>query len=66
MKIIIAFLLAFFIGAMCRWFGVPVPAPPTILGVALILAITLGYMTTDTFLAKRNAAQQTAARETKD
>jgi XapX domain-containing protein len=43
--------LAFGVGAGCRWLGVPVPAPPTVQGVLLILAITCGYMAADRFLA---------------
>jgi XapX domain-containing protein len=42
--------LAFLVGAGCRWLNVPVPAPPTIYGVALILCITLGYIAAGKFL----------------
>jgi len=33
-----------------------VPAPPAILGVVLIFAITIGYIVADTYLARRNAS----------
>lgn len=52
-KIIIAILLALAIGAACRLFEIPLPAPPTLLGVGLIFAITVGYMATDRFVARR-------------
>jgi len=52
-KIIIAILLALAIGAACRLFEIPLPAPPTLLGVGLIFAITIGYMATDRFVARR-------------
>jgi len=35
-----------------------VPAPPAILGVVLIFAITIGYIVADTYLARRNASAQ--------
>lgn len=52
-KIIIAILLALAIGAACRLFEIPLPAPPTLLGVGLIFAITIGYIATDRFVARR-------------
>jgi XapX domain-containing protein len=44
MKSIVALLIAFGLGFFCRWFSVPVPAPPTLLGAALVAAITAGYL----------------------
>jgi XapX domain-containing protein len=43
-KIAIGFLLAFLIGAGCRFFGIPSPAPNAILGALLVVAMTLGYL----------------------
>jgi XapX domain-containing protein len=37
-------LLALVIGSACRLFGVPVPAPPAIVGGLLVLSMTLGYL----------------------
>jgi len=54
-KIIIALLIGFLIGAACRWFDIPVPAPPQLLGVFLIMSITVGYALTDRYLAARAA-----------
>jgi XapX domain-containing protein len=40
-------LIAFGIGVACRYFSVPVPAPPTLFGVVLIACITAGYLFAD-------------------
>jgi XapX domain-containing protein len=48
----ISVLLAFGIGAGCRWFEIPVPAPPRLFGALLIIAITGGYMLMDAGMAK--------------
>lgn len=42
MKTVAGILIALAIGAVCRWFHVPVPAPPTLLGALLVLAVTVG------------------------
>lgn len=51
-KTAIALTTAFLIGAACRWFDVPVPAPPKLLGALLVLAMTLGYLVTDGLMAR--------------
>lgn len=53
MKVLVAVLLAFLIGAVCRLFEIPLPAPPTLLGVGLILAITVGYIAADRLIMSR-------------
>jgi XapX domain-containing protein len=47
MNTAIGILLALAIGGACRYFNVPVPAPPTLIGVLLIACITAGYMVVD-------------------
>jgi XapX domain-containing protein len=37
-------VLGLSIGAGCRWFDVPVPAPPRLSGALLVVAMTLGYL----------------------
>lgn len=54
MKTVLSLLLAFAIGAACRSFEIPVPAPPRITGALLILAITLGYLAADRMLPAPN------------
>jgi XapX domain-containing protein len=47
MKIVISLILAFGIGVTCRLAGIPVPAPPAIVGALLVLAMTCGYLLAD-------------------
>lgn len=53
MKSLVALLLAFGIGFFCRWSSVPVPAPPTLFGAALVAAITAGYLAASFWLGRR-------------
>lgn len=60
-KTIIGLLLGLFIGMACRWFDVPVPSPPKLIGALLVVAMTVGYITTDKLLAvKSNDRRATA------
>jgi XapX domain-containing protein len=43
MNAVIGLFLAFAIGAVCRWFDIPVPAPPRIVGALLVVAMTVGF-----------------------
>ena len=47
LKTALGFVLAFAIGAACRWIDIPVPAPNKLVGALLVLAITLGYLAAD-------------------
>ncbi|MEN1727801.1 MAG: DUF1427 family protein [Pseudomonadota bacterium] len=40
-------ILAFVIGLGCRWFDLPVPAPPRIMGALLVVVMTLGFLSAD-------------------
>jgi len=42
--------LGFFIGSACRWFDIPLPAPPNMVGALLVLAMTFGFTGTDLLL----------------
>ncbi len=57
MKWILGFAIAFFLGAGTRWFDIPAPAPPNIVGALLIVAITVGYASTDWYLDRTNEAE---------
>ena len=46
MNAAIGLLLGFAIGAACRWFDIPLPAPPSIAGASLVVAMTLGFILT--------------------
>ena len=56
-RILIGFGLAFAIGAICRIAGVPVPAPPAIIGASLVVAMTLGFVFVDKYLSDRPHTQ---------
>lgn len=43
-------LLGLAIGGLCRWFDVPVPAPPKLVGALLVVAMTVGFLGTDYLL----------------
>jgi XapX domain-containing protein len=42
--------LGLLVGAGCRWFDIPSPAPPRLIGAALLLAMTLGFVAADRVL----------------
>ncbi|MGA9134942.1 MAG: DUF1427 family protein [Candidatus Sulfotelmatobacter sp.] len=50
MKIILGFVVAFAIGAMCRLARIPSPAPNAVLGSLLVVAMSVGYVLTDGWL----------------
>ncbi len=49
-KSLIGLLIGFLVGAACRWFDIPAPAPPRLVGSLLIVAMTLGYIVTGRLL----------------
>lgn len=42
--VLIACALGACIGIGCRWFDLPLPAPPKLVGALLVLSVTLGFM----------------------
>jgi XapX domain-containing protein len=52
MKILIAFIVAFGIGAGSRWTGAPSLAPQAIVGALLIVAMSTGYVSADRLLKR--------------
>ena len=56
MKIAIGILLAVCVGIGCRWFGIPLPGPPAIMGAAMAVAMATGYTATDCFLARKSSS----------
>ena len=46
----IGVLLGIAIGLACRWFDLPLPAPPKLVGALLVVAMTAGFVGTDMLL----------------
>jgi XapX domain-containing protein len=65
-KDVLSLLLAFGMGVSCRFFDIPVPAPPRLFGALLIIAITAGYLVMDAGMAKsqRESPPVTASTQT--
>ncbi len=57
MKALIGVLLAFVIGAFCRYAGIPSPAPPVLEGALLVLAMTIGFMIADKICKRRSTTK---------
>jgi XapX domain-containing protein len=45
--LLLALALGLGIGLGCRWFDLPLPAPPRLVGALLVVAMTLGFMGMD-------------------
>lgn len=41
---VIGIILGFIIGAGCRWFDLPLPAPPKLVGALLVVMMCLGFI----------------------
>ena len=41
---LIGILLGLAVGAVCRYFDLPLPAPPKLVGALLVVMMTLGFM----------------------
>ena len=50
MKVALGLILALLIGIVCRVAGIPVPAPPAIVGALLVAAMAVGFVATDRVL----------------
>ena len=46
-ELLSALALGLGIGASCRWFDLPLPAPPKLVGALLVVAMTLGFIGAD-------------------
>ena len=52
-KIVAGMVLGLLVGASCRWFDIPLPGPPKLVGAFLIVSITFGYLATDKLMANK-------------
>jgi XapX domain-containing protein len=50
-KTLLGLVLGLAIGAVCRALEIPSPAPPVLQGALLVLAMTLGHLGADRWLA---------------
>jgi XapX domain-containing protein len=60
-RTVVGLLLGLSIGVACRWFDVPVPSPPKLIGALLVVAMTVGYIATDKLLALKSNERGTTA-----
>jgi XapX domain-containing protein len=60
MKLIIGLAVSFAVGVFCRIFDIPVGSPPVIPGALLVLAMTLGYVSANGYLNRRNKPATTS------
>jgi XapX domain-containing protein len=56
-KIVCGVVVGVLIGVGCRFFEIPLPGPPAILGAFLAVAMATGYTVTDKVLAARARAE---------
>lgn len=42
--VVLGIALGLVIGFVCRYFDLPLPAPPKLVGALLVVAMTLGFM----------------------
>ncbi len=61
LKLAIGLVTAVLIGVGCRWFGLPLPGPPAIMGAAMAVAMASGYTATDYLITRPPMASPTAA-----
>lgn len=63
MKSIIGLAIGFAIGGACRVFGVPLPAPPVLIGACLVVAMTAGYSLTDRYLVEKESTTKNSVED---
>ena len=51
---VLGLVLGVFIGVGCRWFDLPLPAPPRVVGALLVVFMTLGFIGADLALMQVN------------
>lgn len=55
MKTSLGLLLAFAVGAACYAAGIPLPAPPVLVGALVVAAMSAGYVAVDKLARAREA-----------
>jgi XapX domain-containing protein len=54
--LLIGLVLGLAIGFACRWFDIPLPSPPNLVGALLVVAMTLGFVTADYVMTQKPSA----------
>lgn len=57
-RILLGLFVGLLIGAGCRWFDIPPPGPPTLVGALLVVAIAAGYTVADRYIARHPTTTQ--------
>jgi XapX domain-containing protein len=60
-KIAAGLTLGLLIGVACRWFDIPLPGPPKLVGALLVVSMTVGYLATDKLISARFSAKAPAS-----
>ena len=60
MRFIIGLVISFAVGVGCRYFDIPVGSPAVIPGALLVLAMTMGYSSTNKILNRRSRLATTS------
>lgn len=60
--LLMGIVLGLTIGFACRWFDIPLPSPPNIVGALLVVAMTLGFLTADYFMLSEKPTSTEAVR----
>ena len=60
MRFIIGLVISFAVGVGCRYFDIPVGSPAVIPGALLVLAMTMGYSSTNKILNRRSKLATTS------
>lgn len=55
--LVVGIALGLAIGFGCRWFDIPLPSPPNLVGALLVVAMTLGFLTADYVLKPANMTE---------
>jgi XapX domain-containing protein len=63
LKLLIGLVIAVIVGIGCRWFGLPLPGPPAIMGAAMAVAMATGYTATDYLLTHNRSVTTSPAPE---
>ena len=59
---VIGLVLGFVVGAGCRFFDIPSPAPPRFIGACLLLAMTMGFVVAEHILPQGETLLRLVAR----